>query len=466
MARVNLRTRGAGLAVLVALCMPRHDHAFSNAAAAAPSRRGVRRDSYALRASSTRTTDASGLGDLSVTELKRLLERRGVDYRDCVEKVDLVERLQSALSGGSGGSVSDVLGDLGGYEPAGLTETERKNIALFESVAPSVAFIQTSVSAQTPFNLNAMEIPYGSGSGFVWDDKGHVVTNWHVVRNAARAKVTLGQGLESYDAILVGADPENDIAVLRIEGNGLDALSKAKPVPIGSSSSLVVGQAASAIGNPFGLDRTFTKGVVSALGREVRGVTGAIIRNCVQTDAAINPGNSGGPLLDSNGRLIGVNVALVSNTGGFSGIGFAIPVDTVRRVVGQIINSGRVRKPSLGVVIADDSAVRNLSKSFNGGAKMQGALIMEATPGGPAAAAGLKATRRGFRGLELGDLIVGVGREKVKCVEDLLSAVDALKVGDLVAIKYRRGAMGPETVTTVKLGEKKGAQVASNMRRK
>ena len=241
----------------------------------------------------------TGFEALSVTELKRLLLDRGVDFRDCLEKRDLIERLESSQTTGSSQTFID----------RGLTEDENRLIRTFKRVSPSVAFIQTTSVVQTiqGMRLRGLEVPSGTGSGFLWDKKGHVVTNYHVIsggqRNTAlpsRVKVKLNTFAEARDAIVVGVDPEKDLAVLRLES--LENLPT--PIDVGTSNNLQVGQSVLAIGNPFGLDDTLTTGVVSALGREVEGIGGRPIKGCIQTDAAINPGNSGGPLLDSSGRLV------------------------------------------------------------------------------------------------------------------------------------------------------------------
>jgi len=204
-----------------------------------------------------------------------------------------------------------------------LAGDERATIEIFESVSPSVVFITTTEELMSPWTRNLTEVRRGTGSGFVWDDDGHVVTNWHVIADAQSARVRLADQ-RSYPAELIGASPEHDLAVLRI---GV-ALARPHPVPIGTSADLKVGQKVFAIGNPFGFDYSLTTGVVSALDRTIYADDGAEIRRLIQTDAAINPGNSGGPLIDSAGRLIGINTAIFSPSGSFSGIGFAVPADT------------------------------------------------------------------------------------------------------------------------------------------
>ena len=220
-----------------------------------------------------------------------------------------------------------------------LAADEEATIALFRRASPAVAYITSVALRRDLFTLNVFEIPQGSGSGFVWDASGHVVTNYHVVASAGATRVTLADR-SSWDAELVGAAPEKDLAVLRIDAPH----DRLQPLAIGSSADLLVGQKVFAIGNPFGLDRTLTTGVISALGREIVSPARLTIRDVIQTDAAINPGNSGGPLLDSAGRLIGVNTAIYSPSGAFAGIGFAIPADTVGWVVPELIAHGRIER--------------------------------------------------------------------------------------------------------------------------
>lgn len=281
-------------------------------------------------------------------------------------------------------------------------------------------------------------VPQGSGSGFVWDDEGHVVTNYHVIQQAQKATVTgigTGEGsLMSYEATLVGAEPEKDIAVLKVRA----PKSVLRPITVGVSSELLVGQSVFAIGNPFGLDHTLTQGIVSAVGREVQGVAGRPIKGCVQTDAAINPGNSGGPLLDAKGRLVGVNTAIYSPSGASAGIGFAIPVDTVRRIVNQLIRYGRMLRPSMGITVADDQMTRGLAIRL--GTPLEGVLVMEAPPNTPGGEAGLIGCMRKAGQLLLGDLITSVNSVAVRTVEDLLALVEETEIGSDVVLVVHRGA--------------------------
>lgn len=225
-----------------------------------------------------------------------------------------------------------------------LTADERNTVEIFALTSPSVVHITTARQALNLFTLNVLEIPQGTGSGFVWDEAGHVVTNFHVIQGADAARVTLADQ-STWRAKLVGVYPDRDLAVLRIDAPP----ERLHPIPIGESKGLKVGQKVLAIGNPFGLDQSLTTGVVSALNREIESITGRTIRGVIQTDAAINPGNSGGPLLDSAGRLIGVNTAIYSPSGASAGIGFAIPVDEVNRIVPRLIREGRIRRPVLGI---------------------------------------------------------------------------------------------------------------------
>ena len=308
-----------------------------------------------------------------------------------------------------------------------LAADERATIELFRQTSPSVVYITTVTLRRDIFNLNLFEIPQGSGSGFIWDTDGHIITNFHVIQDASSAKVTLADQ-SVWDARLVGVAPDKDLAVLSIEA----PRQRLKPLALGTSHDLLVGQNVLAIGNPFGLDYTLTTGIISALGREITSVTGRTITGVIQTDAAINPGNSGGPLLDSAGRLIGVNTAIISPSGFSAGIGFAVPVDTVNRVVPQIIRYGRVIQPGLGVRIADDAAARRLD--------LQGVLIIQVEPQSGAAAAGLRGTRRDRRGrLILGDVIVAVAADSVTSSNDLLNALEKHQVGDTVEIEIKRG---------------------------
>jgi S1-C subfamily serine protease len=321
-----------------------------------------------------------------------------------------------------------------------LAADEKSTIELFKNASPSVVYITTLAVQRDSFSLNVQEVPKGTGSGFVWDAaNGYIVTNFHVIQNAQAARVTLADHT-SWPAQLVGATPENDLAVLKIKA----PRDKLREIPIGTSNDLQVGQKTFAIGDPFGLDQTLTTGIISALGREIQSVAETPLRGVIQTNAAINPGNSGGPLLDSAGRLIGVNTAIYSPSGAFAGIGFAIPVDQVNRVVPQLIAKGKVTKPGLGVRLVDDAQARDL--------KIKGALILDVTPDSPAARAGLRPTRRDEEGaLRLGDVIVGVDGKPVHNTNDLHNLLKDHKPGDGIKLTIRRD-QAEQTVDVV-LGE-------------
>ena len=307
-----------------------------------------------------------------------------------------------------------------------LAGDEKTNIEVFQNASPSVVYITSLAIQRDRFSLNLHEIPRGTGSGFIWDDNGHVITNFHVIQNASGAKVTLADQ-STWDARLVGTAPDQDLAVLSIDA----PRHLLKPLPIGRSTNLQVGQNVFAIGNPFGLDQTLTTGIISALGREIESVSGRTIPDVIQTDAAINPGNSGGPLLDSAGRLIGVNTAIYSPSGSSAGIGFAVPVDTVNRVAPQLIRHGRVIRPGLGGRFANDVTARRLG--------IDGVLTMEVVQGGAAAQAGLRGMQRNRRGdWILGDIIVGIDGEPVESLDDLMRALDQHNVGDTVQVAVLR----------------------------
>jgi S1-C subfamily serine protease len=316
--------------------------------------------------------------------------------------------------------------------PAGdLAADEKSSVELFKKLSPSVAYITTLSQRRDVWTRNVTEIPQGTGSGFVWDDAGHVVTNFHVVRGASGAKVTLGDHT-TYDAELVGVAPNQDLAVLRIKAPK-DTLH---PIPwIGKSEGLAVGQRVFAIGNPFGLDQTLTTGIISALGRTIEGAGGVPIDDAIQTDAAINPGNSGGPLLDSTGRLIGVNTAIYSPSGASAGIGFAVPVDTVNRVVPQLIKSGKVARPETGLVF-DDRLSRAVAARYG----VPGALVLGVRENSPAAVAGLRPTQRSGGYIIPGDLIEAVDNKPVKSVAEFNAMLERYKAGDKVTLKvFREG---------------------------
>ncbi len=341
---------------------------------------------------------------------------------------------------------SPVLMNIPDGVPTKLDAEETDNVRLFRDATPSVAFITNKQLIQSRYSLDATEVPVGAGTGFVWDDKGHVVTNFHVVKGANQLAVTFQGDSKTYEAKLLGYDEDKDVAVLKVDK------PDTRPIPLGKSSTLLVGQKVFAIGNPFGLDHTLTTGIVSGLGRELpSGNTGRPILGVIQTDAAINPGNSGGPLLDSRGRLIGVNTAIYSPSGASAGVGFALPVDNVKGIVEQIIQFGRVTRPVLGLVLAPDGALQQLIGE-NG--RNAGVLVLGVPEGGPAARAGIVGTIRDtLRGdITLGDIIVRFNETEVKNSSDLYRALDMAQVGQDVKLTVRRG--GAVVTVDVKLGEK------------
>jgi S1-C subfamily serine protease len=278
-------------------------------------------------------------------------------------------------------------------------------------------------------------VPQGAGSGFVWNQEGYIVTNFHVVYNADSLTVVLSDQSE-HDARIVGADPDHDLAVVQIQV----PKDKLFPIAVGSSHDLKVGQKALAIGNPFGLDHTLTTGVISALHRSIESMTKRTIENVIQIDAAINPGNSGGPLLDSSGRLIGINTMIVSPSGGFSGIGFAVPVDIINEIVPQLIQLGKVVRAGMGIALLSDSVARRFVA--------QGAMIGQVAPGAPADRAGLRGTTQGRAG-QLGDVITAVDGEAVHTVDDLRRILDRHKVGDQVHLEVLRDGSSRQVVVTL-----------------
>jgi S1-C subfamily serine protease len=310
-----------------------------------------------------------------------------------------------------------------------LAEDEKATIALFEKARDSVVFISTAELVADLWTRNVFEVPRGTGSGFIWDDAGHVVTNYHVIAGASQARVRLADGRD-YKAALVGASPAHDIAVLKI---GID-FRRPPPVPIGTSADLRIGQKVFAIGNPFGLDWTLTTGIVSAPDRSLGTDTGRTIDHLIQTDAAINPGNSGGPLLDSAGRLIGINTAIFSPSGASAGIGFAVPVDTVNRVVPQLIRQGRYIRPSLGIL--GDEAANALLQQRSG---IEGVFVLGVEPGSPAAAAGIVPARREGGAIVPGDIITALDGKPVGGLAELAARLDDRAVGETVELTLQRG---------------------------
>jgi len=311
-------------------------------------------------------------------------------------------------------------------DPRALLENERNTIEVFQRADPSVVFVTNNALRRDFFSMNVTEVPQGAGSGFLWDEHGHVVTNYHVLEGGQTFSITLPTGV-TREARVVGVEPRKDLAVLHFETDGLEI----QPLPIGRSAGLVVGQKVLAIGNPFGLDRTLTTGIISAVGREFPTGGGFVIEDVIQTDASINPGNSGGPLLDSSGNVIGVNTAIYSPSGTSAGISFAIPVDTVRRIVPQLIRYGQVRRVGLGVTVLPDHIVRNWG--------IAGVGIRDVSPGSEAARAGLRPIRLDRRGRVLSvDILTAVDGEVIDGFATLSNALDGREPGEEVVLSVLR----------------------------
>jgi S1-C subfamily serine protease len=315
------------------------------------------------------------------------------------------------------------------YEPRPIAQRpddklgadEQGTIDVFSHFSRSVVHVTSLATRRDRMTLDVTEIPQGVGSGFVWDQLGHIVTNYHVVEAGDRASVTLNDG-STYPAKIVGVAPDKDLAVLEIDAKP----DKLLPLPIGQSANLKVGQKVLAIGNPFGLDQTLTTGVISGLGREIKSVTQRPIYDVIQTDASINPGNSGGPLLDSAGRLIGINTAIYSPSGANAGIGFAVPVDTINAIVPQLIKNGKIARPGLGINILNDAVAAQH--------QVHGVAIMQVAPGGAAEQAGLVGAKSFGGAVELGDVIISIDNVEVHKSADLFKALDTHKVGDQIEV--------------------------------
>jgi S1-C subfamily serine protease len=338
------------------------------------------------------------------------------------------------------------------YEPRPIAQRpddklgadEQATIDVFEKFSQSVVNVTSIHTARNRITLDVTEIPNGTGSGFVWDSQGHIVTNFHVVscgqepdgnvHTCERANVTLNDGTQ-YPATIVGVAPDKDIAVLHIDAPA----TKMVPLPVGESAHLKVGQKVLAIGNPFGLDQSLTSGVISGLGRETKSPTGRPISDVIQTDASINPGNSGGPLLDSAGRLIGINTAIFSPTGAWAGIGYAVPVDTVNMIVPQLLKFGKIVRPGLGVNILNDQTAQQNN--------IDGVVISQVIPGGASDRVGLKGLESlAGGGVRVNDIIVAIDGKEVHKSMDLFKAIDAHKVNDTVEVTVNNPASGRRTV--------------------
>ncbi len=303
-----------------------------------------------------------------------------------------------------------------------LAEFEKSTIAVFNNAAPSVVYIFTE-HAEAGF-FGRREIQQGAGSGFLWDRHGHVVTNYHVIQGAQSIQVRLDSG-EAIPASYVGGSMDHDLAVVRLRSTPQGV----RPIPVGASGDLAVGQAVFAIGNPFGLARTLTTGVISALDRRLPTAGGREVVGVIQTDAAINPGNSGGPLIDSAGRLIGVNTAIISGSGNSAGIGFAVPVDVVNRVVPKLITNGKVPRPGIGILVVDEEIAARLG--------VMGVVIDRVMPGSEAERVGLQGID--YRNRLIGDIIVAAGNQEVRNIDDFIRILEKFEIGEMILLDIRRG---------------------------
>jgi len=307
-----------------------------------------------------------------------------------------------------------------------LSVAEKTTIEIFKAASPSVVHITNyEVIGRRRFRTNPMEIEKGTGTGFIWDSRGYIVTNYHVVAGGQRWRVTLHDNTV-LEARAVGGSASKDIAVLKVDAPS----DRLPPISIGRSADLEVGQWVFAIGNPFGLDQTLTTGVIGGLDRQIKGANGTPIKGVIQTDAAINPGNSGGPLLDSAGRLIGVNTAIVSPSGAYAGIGFAVPVDIVNQIVPRIIQSGNTRRPGIGAEFWSDAQARRWRKV--------GVVVREIEDGGPAARAGVQPSVETPQGVVIGDVIIGVDDTAIRSKAEFARALGRLDVGDTVRLTLDR----------------------------
>lgn len=311
--------------------------------------------------------------------------------------------------------------------PSYLLPDEVNTIKLFQNHGASVVNINSMRVQRQLFSFDTMEVPAGTGTGFIWNAEGYIVTNFHVIQDASKIVVSFKNG-KTAQAKIVGAEPRKDVAVLKVKmPQDIDFL----PLSLANTHDLLVGQKVVAIGSPFGLDQTVTTGIISALGRSIVGVGKVTIRDMIQTDASINPGNSGGPLLDSRGFLLGMNTMIYSGSGSSSGIGFAVPANTINQTVGEIIKYGRVQQPGIGISAFTDNVTRRLGQ--------RGVLIMEVFKNGPAEKAGLRGTMRNKYGeILIGDLITEIDGTKVETYDDLYVVFDQKKIGDEIMLTIFR----------------------------
>ena len=325
-------------------------------------------------------------------------------------------------------------------QAAALLETERNSISVFKNSVDSVVNVSNlQIARRGFFDMDPTEVPAGAGSGFVWDDQGHIVTNYHVIQGGDRFVINYHNDSKQYEATVVGAEPRKDIAVLKVQ----NPPSAKRAIPIGSSNLLQVGQKALAIGNPFGLDHTLTVGIISALERKIQGIGGVKIHGMIQTDCSINPGNSGGPLIDSSGKLIGMNTMIFSASGSSAGVGFAVPVNTIKRIVPDLIRFGKVNRPGLGIALLED-----VYKGYFDVKK--GLVIKYVDPKSPAGKLGLKGMTRDPRGrYYLGDIILKLDGKEVNSYDDIYNLLENYKIGQEVTITYLRDKKSIQTKITL-----------------
>ncbi len=323
------------------------------------------------------------------------------------------------------------------FAQAFSTDDERNTIQVFQHASPSVVYVTNQAMIRDRYSYDVRAVPRGTGTGVIWDQDGTIITNYHVIDGANKITITL-QDQTSWPAKVVGIAPSKDLAVLKIQAPS----NKLSALPLGDSNRLSVGHKVLAIGNPFGLDTTLTVGVVSALEREIQSSNQRTIRNVIQTDAAINPGNSGGPLINSQGELIGINTAIYSPSGASVGIGFAIPINTVKHIVPNLIANGRLQRPSLGIEIGPSHWAQRYG--------LKGIPILKVSRGSPAERAQLQGVKRNQWGsVVLGDVIIGLGTDVVENYDDLLSALEKYKPGERVKLDYVRGGKVRQTQLTL-----------------
>lgn len=317
-----------------------------------------------------------------------------------------------------------------------LLEDERNTMSVFEQSVSSVVNVSNMrIARRGFFDLDPMTIPAGAGSGFIWDDQGHIVTNFHVIANGDTFLISFHEDSNQYEAELIGAEPRKDVAVLKLK----ERPKGLSPVKLGTSSNLRIGQKAMAIGNPFGLDHSITTGIVSATDRKIQGIANVRIHGMIQTDASINPGNSGGPLFDSQGKVIGMNTMIYSSTGSSAGVGFAVPIDTIKMIVPQLIEHGKVIRPGLGIGVLPDHVRRRFGID-------KGIVITSVDPTSGAAEAGLKGIQQDRRGrYRVGDVILAINDKPVDVFDDIFHALEHYKVGDTVEVTYLRDSKERKT---------------------